>query len=324
MADDNKKRKQDQAKPRGASLTVRDLPLERFRLPGDGRKWKCVAQARASLLQYIALWANDDGSFLKDRPGQQPRNYSPSEKRLTQRFSSATLYRHTRDLYLLDLLEWDRKNRHERRVYRITADRPYPTDFQPREKHLSDSGEPDLSNSTPEVSNSTSPDLSNSIGTSHIRSSDLSHSQSGPLTSECDPLVSSGFPLEHQEPPYIPPAAKTAAMGDMNGAQLFSWGTELLAVTFGKRKRLPSLARLFASPAQDVADFLTVKGFAARIVTEPTLMPGHLIDLRAQSENERSMCAGSFSRTTEDYRARMQRNAKILGLTYPEFSKDEN
>jgi hypothetical protein len=131
---------------------VRNLPLERFRLPTDGRKWKSAARSRAFVLTHISDWSNDDGTFIRNG-----KDYSPSEQTLLRRLDRATLYRRTMDLRLLDLLDWERSNRHNGRTYLITADAPYPDDFLPREKpnrEVSHSSIPEVSDSGCEVSHS--------------------------------------------------------------------------------------------------------------------------------------------------------------------------
>jgi hypothetical protein len=122
-------------KIKGCSLAVRDLPLERFRLPTDGRKWRVVARQRRALLLELSAFANGDGTFVRDVPGSDdPVNYSPSEQRLLKHWAHGSLYRRQNDLRLLHLLEWERPNHYDRRVYTIFADAVYPY-----EEHIPDS-----------------------------------------------------------------------------------------------------------------------------------------------------------------------------------------
>lgn len=107
------------------TLNVRDLPLERFRLERDGRKWKQAARSRSDLLSRLATYANPDGTFESE---DRKKNFSPGAEKLLRHYAERTLYRLTNDLGQLGLLSWERENKHYgRRTYRIH--------FQP-EKHL--------------------------------------------------------------------------------------------------------------------------------------------------------------------------------------------
>jgi hypothetical protein len=107
-------------KPTNRSITkctieVRSLPLEAFRLPTDGRKWKQAARTRKSVLGHLASYANPDGTFI----GSHGRNFSPSHKKLLADFSEGTLHYATTALQELGLLSWTRKNHYARRVYAV-------------------------------------------------------------------------------------------------------------------------------------------------------------------------------------------------------------
>lgn len=277
------------------SRTVRDLPLERFRLPLDGRKWKSLASTRAAVLLHLSTFANGDGTFQRTPPGRaHPRNYSPSEKRLTQRFAKATLYRRTLDLRMLDLLDWDRPTRSSRRVYTITADRPYPDDFLPRVGHIPDSSIEDVSHSTGcDVSYSEEKDVSDSQSDVSDSRLEVSYSQSGRLTSETIPSLPS-LPSTTKTPQ--PPAPKTGA-GGLNGECLYSWHDQLLAIQMGRKTRIPSLEKNAErrESAQEVCDFLNRRGFHAHIVTETIIVPDHIPRLDPKTRHERNLvnCGGA-------------------------------
>lgn len=98
-------------------IEIRNLPLERFRMAHDGRKWKQVARSRSLVLVYIATFADGDGNVGK---------YSPGIERQTKRhgFTARWLYRLHDDLNALGFLSWKRENRQEKREYTITI----PTD----------------------------------------------------------------------------------------------------------------------------------------------------------------------------------------------------
>jgi hypothetical protein len=96
------------------TVTVRNLPLDRFRLPGDGRKWKQAARSRSELLVRLSTYANGDGTFVKNG-----ENFSPSWKTLTKHLAKKSLDRHCDALQRLGLLSWSRENHYARRVYTI-------------------------------------------------------------------------------------------------------------------------------------------------------------------------------------------------------------
>jgi hypothetical protein len=120
------------------SQVVRQIPLERFRLPSDGRKWKQVARSRIGLLLRLSGYANGDGTFERDG-----RNYSPSEKTLAKHVEPRTYYRLTKDLRRLGLLSWTREQRHYgRRTFTIHLPNSPETPARFDEKHLPDSETP--------------------------------------------------------------------------------------------------------------------------------------------------------------------------------------
>jgi hypothetical protein len=96
------------------TITVRNLPLDRFRLPGDGRKWKQAARSRSELLVRLSTYANGDGTFVRNG-----ENFSPSWETLTKNVAKKSLDRHCDALHRLGLLSWTRENHYTRRVYTI-------------------------------------------------------------------------------------------------------------------------------------------------------------------------------------------------------------
>lgn len=117
----------------GCSRAVRDLPLKRFCLPTDGRKWRVLARQRRALLLDISEYANGDGTFERAVSGQaEPVNFSPSIERLLKHWAHGPLYRYQNDLRLLHLLDWIRPDHHHRRIYRITVYAANP--YTPREE----------------------------------------------------------------------------------------------------------------------------------------------------------------------------------------------
>jgi hypothetical protein len=107
-------------------LAVRGLPLERFRIPSDGRKWRFLARQCAGCLEYLASFANGDGTFTRVNERGEEINYSPSEKRLIKRFAKSSYYRLTNRLHDVALLSWDRRDHYHKRIYRIDVNAPHP------------------------------------------------------------------------------------------------------------------------------------------------------------------------------------------------------
>jgi hypothetical protein len=96
-------------------IELRALPLEQFRLPTDGRKWKEIARSRRMVLEFIASFADGDGTVGK---------FSPSIEKQSKHngFSKPWVLHIHDDLKQLGFLEWtrDRKsNRNQRRYYTI-------------------------------------------------------------------------------------------------------------------------------------------------------------------------------------------------------------
>jgi len=96
------------------SLQVRNIPLERYRLSTDGRKWKQAARGRSGLLLRLSSYANGDGTFVRNG-----RNYSPSLKTLLNHVAHGSYYRLVDDLRSAGLLSWTREKHYERRIYTI-------------------------------------------------------------------------------------------------------------------------------------------------------------------------------------------------------------
>ena len=135
-------------KPIRAVLDIRALPIEEYRLPTDGRKWKSVATQRRSLLLELATYADPDGTLGK---------YSPEMDRLLKTGrAEKTLYRHLDQLKELGLLAWTREGHYGKRHYQIlvplnagnhlpdseiTPVRLEENTCQIRQQHLSDSTE---------------------------------------------------------------------------------------------------------------------------------------------------------------------------------------
>ena len=62
-------------KPLKLSRDLAKVPIDRYRLPKDGRKWKAVARQRMALAEWLAIHGDGDGSRI-----------CPSEKSMTHHF----------------------------------------------------------------------------------------------------------------------------------------------------------------------------------------------------------------------------------------------
>jgi hypothetical protein len=116
------------------SQQVRNIPLERYRLPDDGRKWKQAARSRSALLVRLSSYANGDGTFVRNG-----RNYSPSLETLEKHIAQKSFYRLTDALQSVGLLSWTREKHYDRRIYTINLPEPGVT-FNPEQ--VSDSEKP--------------------------------------------------------------------------------------------------------------------------------------------------------------------------------------
>jgi hypothetical protein len=138
-------------------IEVSNLPLERFRVPSPGRKWKHIARQLQAMLMWLARFANGDGTFNRG-----DMNYSPSVKRQMEHFSCKRnwIYKLHDYLKALGFLNWTRENRQEGRKYIITIPEPDAPDSNPEPRSDAlDSKIPDALDSVSDVSDS-NPDVS--------------------------------------------------------------------------------------------------------------------------------------------------------------------
>jgi hypothetical protein len=112
-------------------LAVRRMNLDRFRV-GDSRKWKVLARNLSALLEFLASFANDDGTFMRNGI-----NYSPGQERMMKKFSFSDTWVEALLKFLRDLgyLSWTRENKHDRCLYTINmeavSDANYSGDSDP-------------------------------------------------------------------------------------------------------------------------------------------------------------------------------------------------
>lgn len=78
------------ARPLRLSRDLRNVPLEKYRLPKDGRKWKAIARDRMALAEWLATYGDADGSRIH-----------PSVNSMIRHFG----WSHGKNAYLLNDLE---------------------------------------------------------------------------------------------------------------------------------------------------------------------------------------------------------------------------
>jgi hypothetical protein len=84
------------SRPLRLSRDLRDIPVDKYRLPKDGRKWKRVAGQRMSSAQWLATYADPDGSRIFVSEATTTRHFG---------WSRRTTFRLLADLRELGLLE---------------------------------------------------------------------------------------------------------------------------------------------------------------------------------------------------------------------------
>jgi hypothetical protein len=138
-------------------IRVSALPLERYCLLADGRKWQSRARSRQSVLNFIARFANTDGTFTRNGI-----NYSPSEARLMKHFgfSDTWIELLLDDLHQLGFLNWTRANRQGHREYTIIVS----------DSDDKDSSKSDANYSNPDAKDSPNPDANYSTSDANYSS----------------------------------------------------------------------------------------------------------------------------------------------------------
>ena len=83
------------ARPLRLSRDLRNVPLHKYRLPTDGKKWKPIARQRMALAEWLATHGDPDGSRIY-----------PGEPSMTRHFgwSRRTTFNRLKDLKTLGLL----------------------------------------------------------------------------------------------------------------------------------------------------------------------------------------------------------------------------
>jgi hypothetical protein len=178
------------------TIEVRSLPLEAFRLPTDGRKWKQAARTRKNVLLHLASYANPDGTFI----GSHGRNFSPSHETLLEDFSKGGIHYATTALRELGLLSWTREDRHYgRRVYAIHL---------PEHSQHSPEQYPDSDGDLAKAGKNHSQDSTGTLSTFADKGQE--HSQHSQITlSTSDPIPS--LPTKERADKDFPTQTKTVA-----------------------------------------------------------------------------------------------------------------
>jgi hypothetical protein len=70
------------SKPLKLTLDLRNVPVERYRLPKDGRKWKRVACERHSLAAWLATYGDGDGSRIFPSVKSMARHFPWSRRKI--------------------------------------------------------------------------------------------------------------------------------------------------------------------------------------------------------------------------------------------------
>jgi hypothetical protein len=270
------------SKPLRCVLVVRSLPLERYQLPTDGRKWRVAARNRRALLKELATYANADGTFTRDG-----KNYSPSVETLEKFYSRATLYRHLDHLKELGLLTWTRSDHYERREYRILMS-----------EQVSDSGQNQVSDSEKQVSHSPETGLTFKSETQN----QVSHSQkTGLIATSTIRLI-----RQNQEPPLPPEAVAEVcskliqASGHDFSESEVSKTLTVLQKRFGTEYVLP-IVELFLKRPKGLDNFDSPTGILRMLARES----GEWFkDAKEQIENERLVVATTEARAKRDTEAR--------------------
>lgn len=69
------------ARPLRLSRDLRDIPLDRYRLPKDGRKWKAIARERMALAEWLGTHGDGDGSRIYPGVDSMIRHFGWSRRK---------------------------------------------------------------------------------------------------------------------------------------------------------------------------------------------------------------------------------------------------
>jgi hypothetical protein len=61
------------------SRDLRGIPVDRYRLPSDGRKWKVIARERMALAEWLSTYGDGDGSRIFPSVESMARAYCTTQ-----------------------------------------------------------------------------------------------------------------------------------------------------------------------------------------------------------------------------------------------------
>jgi len=311
----------EKAKSRKLSRELAAIPIERYRMWKDGRKWKAVAGERMSLAEFLGNHADGDGSRVYPAISTMMRKFGwchgkvcyllddLRELRLledTPNYSGPQFHR-TRirkmnlDVFLAVLSYDDMAKLFDEAMaeeIQRSFDLALAQDAE-RVKAISGVQDSDFQESKIEIQES---NIQNQESKIEVQESKIEVQESKIHVGDNRHL--DRHPDRHtltvtSEPPPLPPVQKTD--GGRDPEVLYSWHKQIVAIRMGRHRRIPNLDSYVSRDAQIVCDFLTQRGFSARVVSETIVMPDHLIRLNPET--------------------RMERNERILGIKFiaPDF-----
>jgi hypothetical protein len=218
---------------------MRSIPTTAYRLPDDGRKWRTLCEDRKQLADWLASYADGDGSSIYPSVGTIAKAFDT--------WSRAKIFRVLAALKRLKILSKQGYTReHGTRV---------------RALHPEVLSRPGVSNSGAGVSDSTDQEY-------QIRGAGVADSRGrSRMHYEPEPALPS-VPTNYKTTP-LPPA------GAGERETFFEWCREIIAVQMGRRHRIPNLGAHVGARADDVVASLKRKGFPARIVDPSELRSGN-------------------------------------------------
>jgi hypothetical protein len=325
----------EKTKSRKLSRELAAIPIERYRMWKDGRKWKAVAGERMSLAEFLGNHADGDGSRIYPSLQSMMRKFRWSNGKVCY------LLDDLRELRLLeDTPNYSGPQFHRTRIRKMNLDvflaMPSYDDMaklfdEAMAEEIQQSFDLALAQDAEHVkatSGLQDSDFQDSkieqeskIQDSKIETQDSNIQNQESKIQEQDSKIEvqeskiGGFldttvtktvtqtvttqTVTSEEPPPLPPIEKTD--GGHDGEVFYSWHKQIVAIRMRRHRRIPRLDSYVSRDAQIVCDFLNQRGFSARVVSETIVMPDRLIRL--------------------DPETRMEKNMRVLGIQFitPDF-----